>query len=192
MFRNKLLPRIWFDGTPAAGEEAWNTYLNSLPEEQRPNVSKIVEDFHAEKNSKLLNTVNATREERDALASELREAASKAEKGSELKTKLTEQADKLDAANKRADFFEEAVVQKCNNPRLAWALAKQEDYFLKTGLPDWKTIKEKAPELFNVVKKPTGKAGAGAGTGNGNDNGMTINSWIRQQAGKGRVSTTEE
>jgi hypothetical protein len=192
MFQRKLFPQIWFEGDePPAGETAFNTFLATIPEEQRANVAKLVEDFHAEKNQALLNTVKATREERDTLANELRDAAKKVEKGSEAETKLLEQANKIDAVSKKASFYEEAVAMQCKNPKVAFALAVTEDLFSKNGAPDWKSIKEKAPELFGVViPKPKGKGAAGEGTDEV-PRKESVNDFIRSRARKGVVTNEE-
>lgn len=160
--------------TPAT----WEDYIASLPEDQRTTVNGLYEA----KNTALLNTVKATRTERDTFASELRDAAKKLEKGSEAQTQLLEQASALDEANRRADFYEAAPAQECRNPKVAFALAKASNLFLKTGLPDWKAIKEEAPELFGVVTKPKGKGAAGAGT-EAKQEGTSINQFIRAKAG---------
>lgn len=163
------------DATPPA---TWDEYVASLPEDQQT----VVKGLYTAQNQALLNTVKATREERDTMASQLRDAAKQAEKGSKAETDLLEQANKLDEANKRADFFSEASSKQCKNPKAAWALAKSDNLFTRAGLPDWTAIQTSAPELFGVSVKPKGKAGAGAGTDK-NPAGTSINDFIRGAAG---------
>lgn len=158
--------------------KTWDEYLASLPEDQRA----TVQGLYTAQNQALLNTVKATREERDTMASDLREAAKKAEKGSKAETDLLEQANKLDEANKRADFFAEATSKQCKNPKAAWALAKSDNLFTRSGLPDWAALQTSAPELFGPVVKPKGKGGAGAGTDE-KPAGTSINDFIRGAAG---------
>lgn len=172
------------DTSNTNGPNTWDEYLAALPEDQRATVSKL----YAAQNQALLNTVKATREERDTMASELRDAAKKAEKGSKAEADLLAQANKLDEANKRADFFSEAASKQCKNPKAAWALAKSDDLFTRSGLPDWEAIQSSAPELFGPVTKPKSKAGAGAGTDVA-PQGQTINQFIRSAAGSKTIQS---
>lgn len=182
MFDFKNLVRFQSDGNQGSNlppaPKTWDEYLASLPEEQR----ETVKGFYTAQNQALLNTVKATRDERDQMASDLRDAAKKAEKGSKAETDLLEQANKLDEANKRADFFAEASGKECKNAKAAWALAKSDNLFNKAGLPDWEAIKTSAPELFGPVIKPKPKGGAGAGTDK-EPAGQSINDFIRTAAG---------
>lgn len=176
MFRKQI---FMFDEGAAGGAPAtWEEYVASLPDDQRT----AVQALYTAQNQSLLNTVKATRDERDQMATELRDAAKKAEKGSNAEAELLEKANKLDEANKRADFFADAPAKQCKNPKAAWALAKQDNLFTKSGLPDWETLQSTAPELFGPITKPKGKAGAGVGTDKAPE-GQTINQFIRGAAG---------
>ena len=162
------------------GPADWDAYVASLPEDQQALVTKLYSD----KNQGLLNTVKATRDERDTFASQLRDAAKKLEKGSDAEQQLTQQADQLDAANKRADFYESAQSHDCKNPKAAFAIAMAGNHFTKAGLPDWKAIQADAPELFGIAApKPKGKAHAGDSTEREAPSGGTINDFIRARAG---------
>ncbi len=186
MFRQ---PILMLDGNDAAGGNTpppatdpqvptdWDSYVAALPEDQRG----VVERLYTEKNQALLNTVKDTRKERDTLARELRDAAKKMEDGSDAQIKLNDTATALDEANKRADFYEEAPAHLCNNPKVAFTLAKANDLFTRTGTPDWKAIEQAAPQLFGVTTKPKGKGQAGAGTTE--QPAETINDFIRKRAG---------
>jgi hypothetical protein len=132
----------------------------------------------------LKNTVEATRKERDDLSKQLRDAAKNVEKGSKLEAQLQELAGKLDNANARATFYEMAPLMECRNPKAAFAIMAELDLKTRSGEPDWKSIKEAAPELF-------GKAGATANAGAGtqqqtlkSDPHTVINDFIR---GKGKA-----
>lgn len=161
------------------GPKTWEEYVASLPEDQK----SVVTSLYEAQNSALLKTVKATRQERDTFADQLRDAAKKLEKGSEAQTQLLEHVAALEEANRRADFYEAAPFQECKNPKAAYAIAKASNLFVKaTGLPDWKAIKEEAPELFGPVTKPKGKGAAGAGTDD-KPRGTTINQFIRAKAG---------
>lgn len=161
----------------------WDGYLASLPAEQQI----IVKDLYDKKNSGLLASVKAVRDERDTFSKELRDAARKAEKGSQAEKDLLEQATKLDEATKRADFMEEATGQECKNAKLAYLVAKNSNHFTKAGLPDWKSIKEEAPELFGTVEKKKAKGSAGVGTDK-EVKGNTINDFIRARAGVNTIA----
>lgn len=112
----------------------------------------------------LKNTVTATRTERDDLKKQLGGLAKAAEKGSETEKQLQEAISKIELAERRANFMEDALRPEigCKNPRTAYALATAEDLFSKNGSPDWLQIKQLAPELF-IAGGAKGKAGAGTG-----------------------------
>lgn len=195
------MPKLMLDESDGAGgaaasedkedktvtPENWDSYLSSLPEDQR----SIVEKLYTDKNQTLLNSVKETRKERDDFAKQLREAAKKLDKGSEAETQFTEQVALLEEANRKADFYEAAPSQECKNPRAAFLIAKAGNHFDKNGLPDWKAIKEEVPEFFGTVAKDNkakGKGGAGAGTA-GQAKSTSVNDFIRQQAGINTISS---
>lgn len=129
----------------------------------------------------LKNTVNATRTERDDLKKQLGIALKKSEKGSEAEAQLTEALAKIELAERRANFMEDALRPEigCKNPRTAYALAIAEDLFGKNGSPDWASIKSLAPELF-ISGGARGKAGAGTGE---EMKTLDMNAIIRRVAG---------
>lgn len=133
----------------------WNKWLEGQAEDVRK--------LYGEHISGLTNTVAATRKERDAFAKELRDATGKLEKGSEAEKRLSELAEKLELTEKRATFLEEAVKPEigCRNPKAAYALAVAEDLFSRNGAPDWRAIREVAPELFGKSSSSTANAGNG-------------------------------
>ena len=130
----------------------------------------------------LLNTVKATRDERDEFKKQLKELLPEVEKGSKAEKTLTEFAAKLEIAERRAAFIEESIKPgvSCRNPKAAYALAVSLDAFDKRGNPDWVAIKAEAPELF-------GKFVPNARSGEGTDeppNLNDINAQIRRKAGR--------
>lgn len=167
----------------AAVPTSWDEYVAGLPEDQKEVVTKLYED----KNKGLLNTVKATREERDTFATQLRDAAKKAEKGSEAEKLYTEQANQLEQANKRADFYESAPSHECKNPKVAFKIAMSDNLFTKKGEPDWEAIKKEAPELFGTAveppRKPIGRGGAGEGTDKKPVAARSMSELIREAAG---------
>ena len=146
--------------------------------EKDPKIKELYEQHTAS----LLNTVKATREERDGLKSQVKDLLAKSEKGSENEKALSETLAKLEATERRATFVEEAVKPgiDCRNPKAAYALAVTVDAFDRKGNPDWALLKREAPELFGKLTPP---AHGGSGTETppqAND----INSQIRRAAGR--------
>lgn len=157
-------------GDPATWEDA----LKNLPEPVR-----ALYDQHV---TGLRNTVQATRQERDDLAKQIRDLSAKVEKGSELERSLNDFSARLEAAERKATFLEDATRPEigCRNPKAAYALATAEGLFDRRGHPDWEAIKTAAPELFGA---PSTQGNAGAGTGNQSSK-TTMNDFIRRAAGR--------
>lgn len=156
-------------------QETWEGWL----EKQEEHVRQLFET-HVKG---LKSTVQATRQERDDLARQVKELASKVEKGSEAEKALMEFSTRLETAEKRATFAEEAGKAEigCMNPKAAWLIAQADGLFDKRGNPDWSAIKAAAPELFG---KPAPRSNAGSGTGNPPPAAQTMNDFIRRAAGK--------
>lgn len=125
------------------------------------------------------------RTERNELARQIKDLVPKAEKGSELEKQLTDIQAQIESANQRATFMEEAIRPgvECRNPRAAFALALADNLFTKTGSPDWKAIKDVAPELFGRAPASV-NANAGEGTGGKQPTKTDMNRIIRQMAGR--------
>jgi hypothetical protein len=157
-----------------AAQKTWDEVLKGMPED----VQKLYNDH----TSGLQNTIRATRDERDTARHELAEAAKKAEKGSELEKSLNDALAKLDAAEKRATFAEQAIQPEngCNNVKAAFALAVVDDLFKKNGEPDWEAIKKAAPQLFGALV-PDGNGGEGT---NNDSKPADMNARIRAAAAK--------
>lgn len=129
----------------------------------------------------LQNTVKATREERDGLARQIKELSGKVEKGSETEKALSEISTKLEAAERKASFVEEAVKPEigCSNPKAAFVIAEAQNLFTRAGAPDWAAIKAAAPELF---QKSTARGNAGSGTQEPPAK-VSMNDFIRRSTG---------
>lgn len=153
--------------------ENFEVWLSAQPE----NVQKL----YNEHVSGLQNTVKATRKERDDLKDQIKETLKQVEKGSEAEKALQENLTKLEYAERKANFLEDAIRPEigCKNPRVAFALAMAEDLFLKDGRPDWSALKQSAPELFGTNNV---KSNAGKGTDNPPKN-EDMNTIIRRVAG---------
>lgn len=170
-------------GGAGSGPVDLDTWLATQPAEVQAQVKPLV----AARLQALEHTVSAVRGERDNFSRDLRAMAKKAEKGSELEKQLTTLSDKADAANRRADFMEQAPGKECRNPGAAWAVAQSKELFNSKGEPDWRAIREVAPELFAKVPGPRLNGGSGGGPAGGGGSGKGgnagVNDWIRSQAG---------
>ena len=126
----------------------------------------------------LMNTVRATREERDNFKAQIKELSKSQEEGSEAKKALDEMSERLELSERRSDFLEEAIKPEiaCRNTRAAWLLAQADNLFDRKGHPDWSAIKAAAPELFGQV---VAKANAGTGTATPPPAQKSMNDWIR-------------
>ena len=157
-------------------DETFEGFLGKQP--------KTVQELYSKHVTGLRNTVAATRQERDDLSKQIKELTQKAEKGSELERRLTEISQKLESAERKADFMEQAMKPEigCRNPAVAYALATVNSLFNSKGVPDWNAVKLAAPELFGKEVPP---AHAGEGTGSGPAGKADMNALIRRKAGRG-------
>jgi len=133
--------------------------------------------------SGLKSALDAERRQRGELAKQLRDAASKAEAGSEAQKQLQQITSQYEALERRQAFIEEAVKPEtgCSDPRLAWLAAQEIDAISEKGKVDWATLREQFPALF---KQRGGNANAGAGTQTQPANTFDMNAAIRQAAGR--------
>lgn len=116
--------------------------LAKLTEEER-----TVLDEH---NQGLLNSVKATRQERDDLAKELKSLAKKIDVDSEAGKQVGELQVRLAQAEKKANFLDAASKVGVKRPSAAYAIANSENLYTEDGQPDWEKIKESVPELFGT------------------------------------------
>jgi len=161
------------DGAP----RTWDVVVSGLPEADRA--------LYEEHTTGLRNTVQATRQERDALQQQLGELTKALGKNDPeaAKALLTQMTAELETSRRRADFLEAAVRPEigCSNPGAAFAIAQSQGLFDARGNPNWDAIKQAVPELF---RKPIPAGNAGAGTGSPPAGRATMNDWIRQAAGR--------
>jgi hypothetical protein len=130
----------------------------------------------------LRSALESEREIRKGNEKNLRELAEKAEKGSESQKRLTEMADQIAEADKKADFYEEAHRAGVSNLKLAYIMASQDELFDKRGRVNFEAMKKDYPELFGREAGAAGNAGSGTGTrppGKGD-----MNEFIRRSAGR--------
>jgi predicted outer membrane protein len=155
--------------TPAS----WEEYLATQPES--------IQGLYTSHSEALVNTVKATRQERDALSKQLKELAKTQAAGSEAQKQLEAMSAQLQEAEQRASFFEDAGSAQCRNTKAAWLLAKAGGHFEKNGRPNWAAIRGEAPELFGPVLT---KSNAGTGTQSAAPTGKDMNEFIRKAAGR--------
>ncbi len=129
----------------------------------------------------LKSALDSEREARKSFETQLRDAAKKAEKGSESEQRLTQMADQLAGAERQAKFYELANAAGVTNLRLAWIAAQEAKLIDGQGNVNIETMKGQFPELFKGPPAPKGNAGSGAGqVGSAAPN---MNTFIRQAAG---------
>lgn len=98
----------------------------------------------------LLNTVKATRQERDELSAELKKLAKNVDANSDAGKQVSELQARLAATEKKANFMEQATLKGVKRPGVVFALANSENLYNDKGEPDWEKIKESVPELFGT------------------------------------------
>jgi hypothetical protein len=162
------------DATPAP-VPTWDEWMATQDE---PVKQLVTSRFSA-----LESTVKATRDERDDMKHQLKELSKAQAEGSDARKALDETISKLERAERRAAFLEDAVRPEiqCKNPRAAWTLASAQNLFDKHDRPDWNAIKAEAPELFGPL---IANANAGTGTGKPIPSAKNMNNFIRVAAGR--------
>ena len=154
----------------------WDAVLGALPEPDK--------QLYEQHTSGLKSALDNERRERRGLETQIRELASKAEKGSEQKRVLDEMSVQLTTANERADFFEEGARPEigCTGLQLAWlAIQARREDFVKRGRVDWANFKAAYPQLFAQPVSPPGHAGTNT---QAQPVAQTMNSLIRRAAGR--------
>lgn len=164
--------------------ETWDNWLAKQPEAERARIATLYEGH----TKGLRTALDSERNERKQYEKQVRELATKAEKGSETEKRLTEMADALDRANRKADFYQEAAKPDTGltDPEAAWIIAnaKAEEFFDRKGNLNVALLKERHPGLFGRPN-PTPQGNAGSGAGGQPQSGNDMNSYIRGRAGRG-------
>jgi hypothetical protein len=138
-------------------------------------------DLVTKRMEKLDATNKAIRKERDDMQGRFEGVkklfGSDPEKAKQEMDKLS---DDYKAAQQRIEFLEDATREEiqCLNPAAAWLVAKGKNLFNSKGAPDWKAVREEAPELFG---KRTVRTHGGDGTGDTTPKTATINDAIRDR-----------
>lgn len=129
---------------PPAEPKSWKEFFDAQPD----TVKKLYEADHAE----LLNSVKATRGERDAALAKVGDLMKKVEKGSESEALLQEFQKNLESANKKTAFYESGLRPEvgCKNLEVAFLIASSKNLYKSDGSPDWDEIKKAFPEGFGA------------------------------------------
>jgi len=130
----------------------------------------------------LKTALDSERGTRKDLEKQIRELATKAEKGSDAEQKLTGMADQMALVDRKASFYEEAHAAGIKNLKLAFVVATTDDLFDKKGNVDFVGMKTKYPELFGNKKIASGNAGDG--TDEDTNIVFDMNQRIRKQSGR--------
>lgn len=166
-----------------AAPDSWDAWLATQPDEQRTTISSLYEKQTAGLKSALDNE----RQQRKDFEKQARELAKTAEKGSDAEKQLTQFADQLTAAERRADFYEAAAKPEIGlvGVKAAWVLmnAEADRYFDRKGNPNFDLLKQEHPYLFGLAKT-TPKGNQGNGTNGQTPAGQSINDMIRNAAGR--------
>lgn len=151
-------------------------WLGEQPEHVRKGYEGKTQGLHS--------ALERERQERKEMSKQLKELLPKAEKGSEAEKALGEMSTRLEQANQRAAFVEEAIRPEigCRNPKAAFLVAQADGLFKRSGDPDWTAIKQAAPELFGSTKTPPGNGGNGRESPPARAGGM--NEYIRAATGR--------
>ena len=190
MFTIKYAPEDSSGGAPPeailpGGEEpteeplapaSWDDFLASAPEPIR--------NLYTAQTSGLRSALDSERDQRKALAKQLKEATSKMEEGSDARQQMEQISAQLEAQTQRADFYEEVARPEigCVNAKLAYIAAQSDGLIDGHGRVDWDAMRDSYPELFRQNQKaPAGNAGSG--TQSPPPQSVSIDDMIRRKAG---------
>jgi hypothetical protein len=165
--------------TPTTPPEAPKNFTEWLEKQDA-----IVRGLYDTEVQGLKSALKSERDARGTLEKDLRDAAAKAEKGSEAEKQLTGMADRVAESDGKAAFYEAAHGVGVTNLKLAYLVAKQDELFDRKGNPDFEALKKGYPELFGKPGAPPPPPGnAGAGTGGTPPAKQGMNEFIRAAAG---------
>ena len=154
--------------------ESFDGWIDTQPDEIKALVTQHT--------SGLKSALDNERAERKRYAAELRDATTRAEAGSAAQAALQAITERVELAERRAAFYEDAIRPEvgCSNAKAAYLVATADNLYTRTGEPDWPQIKAEAPELFRD-RSSTANAGSGTQTP---PRTQGMNEFIRQAAGR--------
>jgi len=183
-------------GTPEPANTQPGASGTQAPEAQTPPLPETFEAFldaqpaeiqglYETHTKGLKAALDSERSQRGDLTKQLRELLPKAEKGSELEATLNATMAKLEDAERRAEFLEEATKPEigCRSKyiKTAYMAAQAEGMIDAKGRVDWLALKAAYPEMFG---EPTPKGNAGNGTQAPPAAAISMNDLIRRKAGR--------
>lgn len=153
--------------TPQATEAPdGDTWYDSLDDTSKTALSAYV----GNETAKLKTTLDKEREERKALAKQIKELSSKPVDDTAWKAKIEEINTQLGEASLKASFYESAA----DMPQLpakryaaAYKIAKLDGLISDDGEVDWKALQEQHDYLFSAVSTFTATKPGSAGSGLG-------------------------
>ena len=167
------------EGAVAGGTPAdFDTFMKTQPEE----IQKLYGDHTAGLKKALSSEREQGKNYQKRLEGITKLLGSDPEKAKQEMDKLAEENK---ASQARIEFLEDAMKPEieCLNPAAAWLVAQGKGLFRSNGTPDWKSIREEAPELFG---KRTVRTHGGDGTGEEAPKKWNINDAMREKMKEAR------
>lgn len=163
-------------GKPAAAPEplVYETWIDGQPDE--------VKTLLTENTTGLKTALASERDGRKILEGEIRDMAKKAD--GDQKVALEGMADKIESADQKTVFYEDAHAAGMTNLKLGYQAALADEMFDRKGNVNFDTMKTEYPELFSGKGKGTPKGGAGDGHNNDHKTPFDMNARIRQASGR--------
>lgn len=144
---------------------------------QPADVQKLLESH----TSGLKNALTNERDQRKALAKQLKDLSGQLQEGDKARQSLEQITSQLNEQSQKVAFYE-VVAEQVTNTKLAWLAARELGAIANDGTVNLELLKKNYPELFNKKPQlPPAKGGNGQG-GSGAKPGM--NDFIRQSAGR--------
>lgn len=130
----------------------------------------------------LKSALESERENRKGVESQLRTLAEQLE--GDHKEAIENMANQLDEVTLQNDFYEAAIAEGVNNPKLAFVVVKEYQLIDRKGRVNFDKMRVDFPELFGIVPKGS-KGGAGAGLNQEPESAKTMDKLMRKAAGRG-------
>ena len=153
------------------------TYKNWMGQQ-----TKEIQALVTENVTGLKSALESERENRKGVETQLRTLAEELE--GDHKEAIENMANQLDAVTLQNDFYEDALAEGVNNPKLAFVVAKEYKLIDRKGRVNFDKMRVDFPELFGVLPKGS-KGGAGAGLNQDLESAQTMNTLMRKAVGRG-------
>lgn len=130
----------------------------------------------------LKSALESERENRKGVEAQLRTLAEQLE--GDHKEAIENMANQLDEVTLQNDFYEDAIAEGVNNPKLAFVVAREYKLIDRKGRVNWNQMRVDFSELFGILPKGS-KGGAGAGLNQEPESAQTMNTLMRKAVGRG-------